>query len=94
MIEQLTLDTRKALNMTLAEFADALNEQMPAKVTLAAVHHWQTGRRKPRISLMELMVRVYPQGDWRHEFAASMIDALRAESLSEFIAQEAVAEPN
>lgn len=80
MVTELTYNTRKELGMTLDEFAHAINEQMPEGVSLTAVHHWQTGRRKPDRNFFELMVRIYPEGDWRHEFAASMIEALNAES--------------
>ena len=79
MVAELTYNTRKELGMTLDKFAQAINEQMPEPVTLAAVHHWQTGRRKPDRNFVELMVRIYPAGDWRHNFAAAVIDELTGE---------------
>jgi len=79
MVTELTYNTRKELGMTLDKFAQAINEQMPEGVSLTAVHHWQTGRRKPDRNFFELMVRIYPEGDWRHDFAAAVIAELAGE---------------
>ena len=83
-IQQFAQETRKAQHMTLIEFADALNEQMPpdSGVTYSLINRWERGSRNPTRGRMELMVRVYPEGDWRHDFAAAMIEALSSTSVT------------
>jgi len=83
-IQELILKTRKAQRMTLIEFADALNEQMPhdSGATYSLINRWERGSRPVKRGRMELMARIYPEGDWRHDFAAAMIEALSSTSVT------------
>ena len=82
IIQQITIDTRKTRGMTLEKFTDAINELMPDKVTYSLISHWEHGTRSPTLVRMDLMTRVYPAGDWRHDFAAAMIEALSSTSVT------------
>ena len=80
--QQITIDTRIAQGMTLDKFVTALNEQMPDKITYSLINRWEHGTRSPTLVRMDLMTRVYPAGDWRHDFAAAMIEALSSTSVT------------
>ena len=76
MISELTRKYRSERELTLAQFAQALMEKIPAdNVSKQSVHHWESGKHRPAGDFLLLVAMRY--GDWRRDWALNCLAVMR-----------------